>query len=676
MKHTRINFKSGATSFYVVAISTLILVILATSFATAIMAEIVRSANDDLAQSAYDSALAGIEEAKLAYANYQNCINRGEKEAEDMESLKDGEISCPEIIYWMNHPDCDMVARILGRISDTDAGREINLEETATGSTNENLDQAYTCVEVNVSPQDVYGTLSISSPFKIINVDNIHSPDIDSVILRWHVNKNDQQIAYTNIIDDKKVGFPSVTKIGNFPTPATIAFQVIQTSSEGFTFGQLSGASSSGASDRATMYFVPTGNKDLANASAVNSANANYIGLYDGNKNIVSKYQVSSTNNHQKNYPYLVYCDTDKPEDFACSVQIDLPKPINGEERDNDTFAFILSLPYVGATTQFSLNYLCYGAACTFDRNYSGGDTISAKQIVIDSTGRANDMYKRMEVRLDAESPAQINGYPFYAIQADTIYKDFPVNTEFGVTNIPDYTPDTTDPIECKVINDSNVMQDWDNCTCLATNETRSLVDIRDNQVYPIAKLTDGKCWMTMNLNLAGGTTISSVNSNITGSYTLPASKNIFNPTQDNKTAGLFNSKSTNCSSAVGCYSYYTFPAATAGTGVSISSGDAESDICPKGWRLPTTGEFDVLVARYNTTAKLAAAPFRAVYAGFMIGNSVNPRAINNGTSFSYWSSTADDIDYGEGLYASDGSRPSRGHSSKGVGLPIRCIKK
>ena len=46
------KFKSGAASFYVVAFSTLILTIIAASFATAIVAEITRTANDDLSQSA------------------------------------------------------------------------------------------------------------------------------------------------------------------------------------------------------------------------------------------------------------------------------------------------------------------------------------------------------------------------------------------------------------------------------------------------------------------------------------------------------------------------------------------------------------------------------------------------------------------------------------------------
>ena len=68
------KFKKGAASFYVVAFSTLILVVIAASFATVVISEVIRGSNDDLSQSAYDAALAGVEDARLAYANYRRCL--------------------------------------------------------------------------------------------------------------------------------------------------------------------------------------------------------------------------------------------------------------------------------------------------------------------------------------------------------------------------------------------------------------------------------------------------------------------------------------------------------------------------------------------------------------------------------------------------------------------------
>ena len=92
------KFRKGATSFYIVAFSTLILLIVATSFAAIIISEIERTSNDDLSQSAYDSALAGVEDAKLAFYNYQKCADSAEQLP-----TNEGAISCGEIVWYMKH---------------------------------------------------------------------------------------------------------------------------------------------------------------------------------------------------------------------------------------------------------------------------------------------------------------------------------------------------------------------------------------------------------------------------------------------------------------------------------------------------------------------------------------------------------------------------------------------
>ena len=68
-----------------------------------------------------------------------------------------------------------------------------------------------------------------------------------------------------------------------------------------------------------------------------------------------------------------------------------------------------------------------------------------------------------------------------------------------------------------KLINDKNelnlyamwarIMQNWDGCSALAEATTSgdnqiSLIDTRDNKLYYVAKLADGNCWMTENLDL------------------------------------------------------------------------------------------------------------------------------------------------------------------------------
>ena len=100
------GFKSGAASFYIVAFSALILTIVAIGFAVVIVSELTRSSNDDLSQSAFDSALAGVEDAKLAFYNYQTCIERG---ATATVPNNDDSLSCGEIIYYMETSEIQAV---------------------------------------------------------------------------------------------------------------------------------------------------------------------------------------------------------------------------------------------------------------------------------------------------------------------------------------------------------------------------------------------------------------------------------------------------------------------------------------------------------------------------------------------------------------------------------------
>ena len=179
-------------------------------------------------------------------------------------------------------------------------------------------------------------------------------------------------------------------------------------------------------------------------------------------------------------------------------------------------------------------------------------------------------------------------------------------------------------------------------CTAVDEGETTTLIDVRgDNQTYSVAKLADDKCWMTENLNLAGGTALSADDTNVTSAYissfstsnnltksgdtiVLPASSTSgFNT---NNYSYVYNSgNKTNCGASgqnTPCYSYYSWDAATLGSGRSISTDNtnAEQSICPKGWKLPST---------YNGTD--SSTDFRALMIGYGGSNSV--QTYNTSTS-------------------------------------------
>lgn len=448
MKSLGKKFKKGAASFYIVAFATLILVVVASSFAVVIISEIARTSNDDLSQSAYDAALAGVEDAKLAYANYRACL---EKQPSYPDALTgDATPNCQDIVYYMKHPDCDMVGHILGRIGKNEHG-EVLVQETTTssgGNTN-NMNEAYTCAMINTSLPDIRASLSSSNLYQVVKVklDNgVRAADIETVKISWYSQREGAIYNFTNFLSTSfRVAFQSL-KSTKAATPPTISVGLIQTANT-FTLEQLNGKTTGGKTDRATMYFVPTDSK----SAAMTSGNNNYTGIYDGSANKLTAAQVASTNDHMKDLPYAVYCDPNGNDEFLCSVEMKLPAAVGGD-RSDETFMFVVGLPYEQPDTDFSLEFFCKdGSACSTQTNTDGSTTSSniartdGVQVVIDSTGRANDLYRRVEMRLEATDSTF--AYPMYAIQVlggnsgytAPLEKNMTVTTEYQnwVDNVP-----------------------------------------------------------------------------------------------------------------------------------------------------------------------------------------------------------------------------------------------
>lgn len=444
------KFKSGAASFYVVMISTLILVVVASSFAAAIVAEITRSSNDDLSQSAYDAALAGIEDAKLALASYQNCINSGKTATVP---VNDGNVTCGEIIYWMENPDCDMVSRILGRISELEEGREVLIEETttSTGESSNNMNQAYTCVTIQTELDDYRATLSAAESYRVIKVglDSVSANDIKAVRISWYSNADGAPLNYTNLTNlsgSSRVTFQPLTS-SKAAAPPTLKVQLIQTAAN-FSLEELNGVSSGNSTDRAAVFLVPTNDATVAatNKSGSTSGTESFIGVYDGEgDNVLTATQIAMTNDHAKDLPFATYCPDSSVSEYVCSALLNLPAPIGGA-RSDETFMFVVSLPYGQPDTDFSLEFICADGKQCKDVDVPVGEsvsteniaTLSGMQIAVDSTGRANDLYRRVEMRI--ESVDSTLTYPFDAIRlignSDgeiVLNKDMTVTAEYGL---------------------------------------------------------------------------------------------------------------------------------------------------------------------------------------------------------------------------------------------------
>jgi uncharacterized protein (TIGR02145 family) len=254
-----------------------------------------------------------------------------------------------------------------------------------------------------------------------------------------------------------------------------------------------------------------------------------------------------------------------------------------------------------------------------------------------------------------------------------------------------------------------------------------ALKDTRDNNVYTVAKLADGKCWMTENLRLNNEATIATANTNhplnngttvtLKNDYTNNLISNKLSATSDtwcstfdaacfdqtmlntnNTNLGGKNASGTDLSirhnidnDHVQWYSYgnyYNWYSATAGNGTySKSSGNVDGDLCPTGWHLPygnssdtgnTAGGFYYLGDRLGATANSAvssdkwrAFPNNFIYSGRWDRSSASLRGSNG----SYWSSSASDSYGAYSLYfVSSNINPGTSGNHKFYGFTVRCV--
>ena len=205
------------------------------------------------------------------------------------------------------------------------------------------------------------------------------------------------------------------------------------------------------------------------------------------------------------------------------------------------------------------------------------------------------------------------------------------------------------------LLDDVTYMQDLTAAQCAGSGDgaTATLKDRRDNNSYTIAKI-NGACWMMQNLRLSSGRTLTSADSNVTQNWTFP--------TGSLTSGNTYTEARSLISSNTSYGGYYNYCAASAGTVCSSSSAQSASqDICPKGWRLPTSSEQSGIISYVSA--------FSPVYSGFYNDGSLN----DTGSNGYWWSATAYDSRYRYVLDYNSGSLDT-GLRHKDYGYSVRCI--
>ena len=193
-------------------------------------------------------------------------------------------------------------------------------------------------------------------------------------------------------------------------------------------------------------------------------------------------------------------------------------------------------------------------------------------------------------------------------------------------------------------------------CAASADGETATLTDTRDNNTYTVAKI-NGNCWMTQNLRLSGGRTLTPADSNVASSWSFPST-----PLEGSSLS--YTDPQVTISDDTSYGGYYNYCAASAGTVCSQTMMDATQDICPKGWRLPTLDQFEDITGTSHVSA------FSPVYSGVYFDSSLN----NVGSYGYWWSATMNAGNDQHYLYYYDGSLYTL-DNSKGYGYSVRCVR-
>ena len=196
-------------------------------------------------------------------------------------------------------------------------------------------------------------------------------------------------------------------------------------------------------------------------------------------------------------------------------------------------------------------------------------------------------------------------------------------------------------------------MQGWTGCSTMSTNQVTALTDTRDNDVYAVAKLADGNCWMIENLRLDNTAAINSQNTNNPNqNFALSATSDnwcIYARDYECSHYSELNTNNTNIgeknssgidliSSYISAYTssqwysygnYYNWFSAVSGNEFGlIDPTDSPGDICPTGWALPTgtsSGQFYALNIAINSGSTETSVGFRAYPNNFIYAGDLDP---------------------------------------------------
>jgi Tfp pilus assembly protein PilX len=415
MKTISRNKQSGAVSLFVVIFFMLLATVVTVSFVRLMITDQQQASDNDLSQSAYDSAQAGVEDAKRALLQYKS------------ECLLTTTASCTSYSEKISSDVCNSaLAGVAGTglpSGSADKYKEVMIQQSSGGTTGDGaLNQAYTCVTIDLETDDYVGTIQANQS-QLVPLKS--DAAFNRVKVEWF-NKEDISAAGGNSslsLDRVLSSGQPLYAQGQWPLnrPSLLRAQLIQVANTGFTlpsFDTVSGAQSNGA----TMFLYPT-----------SQANINEVAMtdYDARKTD------PADDPNPKDYsltPTATSCKSDLGSGgYACSSVLVLPQAI-GASDDANRLAFMRLTPLYNAT---HYRVTLWNSPVT---DTSTPTQFKDVQPIVDSTGRANDLFRRVQSRVDLFDTTF--PYPEAAVDVTGSFcKDFAVTANKYIAGTNDCNP-------------------------------------------------------------------------------------------------------------------------------------------------------------------------------------------------------------------------------------------
>lgn len=331
----------GVSAIFIVIFAAMLFSLIAVSFTGLMVREQSRSNDDEQSQGAYDAALVGVEDGKRVLADCINGANSTACAAIDAEA-------CNTINHAAGNP--------------LDNSETVIRSDTSSTGSGEQLNMAHTCVVVKRDTDAVEKTIP-SDTSAIIKLDAVGA-DFDRVELSWY-SEDDIESSGDPLALWSNSGQP-LPALGSWQagSPPLLRVQLIQ----------YEAGSYNAAGDFRDAPYSMTG----------------YLYPHTSGLNLTNPFSFESVRRSGTLAPSQVECVTPGVSGYSCNVTLDVPKPGGWA---GDRVAYLRVMPFYGDTS-ISLKL----------RDGSGPLLFDDVQPTIDSTGRANDLFRRVLARVEQKS--------------------------------------------------------------------------------------------------------------------------------------------------------------------------------------------------------------------------------------------------------------------------------